>query len=578
MVQPDLAREPPERQGDEGFPSTEDAKTTSTGRPTQAISGGPPVECPVDVAPAAQIEDSSRFEIRRVLGSGGFGTVTLAWDNVLQREVAIKQPRSKLKPQEYETYLQEARLAARVHHPGIVVVHDVEVDEHGNPLVVYEYVEGGSLKARLSGAPWPLVDALGLTLDLAEALAEAHKQGLTHRDLKPANILLDRARHPRIADFGLAVEEERQQTLRGEVAGTYAYMSPEQVRGEAHRVDGRTDLWAVGVILYELLTGHHPFPGKHVDDVLDQILSREPRPPRQWMETIPPHVEQVCLKLLAKPIAGRYASAAELAEEVRACLREARGEDQAPPALAAAPLRHGRSAVAMTYVVGAAIVALIGIGALAIALASRSGDSPPTPAVESFPLKEWAKLLEQEPRALRQSDSAIVKHTPGTEFVQSEYPTLLQLGETAANAYSLRLTLQPSAWDNDAGVFLGFGPAENPALDECLLILISQNKNGKLFVRPTLSTWQVGGIQYPKTFRYFNASDSEFDPPADGKATLQIDVQDGRIHTVYFNSLPVRFPPAPQHRQLVRPGKFGLYLDGGSAEFINAAIRVTQPE
>ena len=135
---------------------------------------------------------------------------------MLQREVAIKQPHARLDAAAAESFAHEARLAAKIRHPGIVIVHDFGIDEAGIPFVVYEYVEGGPLKARLSGRPWPLTEALELAVVLAEALSAAHKLGLTHRDLKPANILLDQAGRPRITDFGLAVEEEQQPALRGE--------------------------------------------------------------------------------------------------------------------------------------------------------------------------------------------------------------------------------------------------------------------------------------------------------------------------------------------------------------------------
>ncbi|MCI0359526.1 MAG: serine/threonine protein kinase [Planctomycetaceae bacterium] len=255
---PDLELPP-----DEGDRSSGEHKSTNSDWTTLdyiadfALASAPPLSAPA----------SSRFEIRRVLGSGGFGAVDLAWDNVLQREVALKRPLARLGPRQQQLFLDEARLAARIRHPGIIVVHDVEVDGDGQPFIVYEYHPGGSLRERLRGAAWTLPAALALMLELAEALAEAHRNGLTHRDLKPGNILFDRTDHAQIADFGLAVDEASQRDLSGEITGTYRYMAPEQFRGEVDRFDGRTDLWALGVIFFELLTGRHPFQGEDFDNV-----------------------------------------------------------------------------------------------------------------------------------------------------------------------------------------------------------------------------------------------------------------------------------------------------------------------
>ena len=176
----------------------------------------------------------------------------------------IKVPRADRfdGPQDIDRFLHEARLAARVKHPGIVTVHQVDRDKHFGCFVVLEYIEGRPLSSLLQAERLAPERAAQLLVLAADALSFAHEQGLVHRDLKPDNILMDTRERPHIADFGLALLDDDRWPRRGEVAGTPHYMAPEQVRGESHRLDGRTDLWALGVILYRMLTEHRPFDGE----------------------------------------------------------------------------------------------------------------------------------------------------------------------------------------------------------------------------------------------------------------------------------------------------------------------------
>ena len=260
-----------------------------------------------------------KYEIRAVLGRGGMATVYLAEDTELERPVAIKVPHRHLfrSGEEIHLFLTEAQTAAKLKHPAIVAVYDFGRDDEATCYVVMEYIDGKPLTELIESGGLSHAESAELLAQVAEALHFAHKQGFFHRDIKPANILVDSEGKPHIADFGLAVHESVQRLRAGERSGTLCYMPPEQVRGETHLLDGRADIWALGGVLYEILTGRRPFTGENLDELIEEIFHREPRPPRQIDDTIPHQLERVCLKCLSKQVTDRYTNAGDLARDLR---------------------------------------------------------------------------------------------------------------------------------------------------------------------------------------------------------------------------------------------------------------------
>ncbi|HSL52755.1 MAG TPA: protein kinase [Pyrinomonadaceae bacterium] len=275
------------------------------------------------------------YQVVNLIGEGGMGEVYLATDTILGRRVALKVlPAFVSKdPERLRRFTQEARAASRLSHPNVCVVHEIGETDDGRPFIAMEYVEGMTLRQRIRNQAMKLGDVLDIAIQIAEGLIAAHEAGIIHRDIKPENIIIRPEGYVKILDFGLAKLTERHKSATtttmptllfhstpGVVIGTAAYMSPEQARGVS--VDERTDIWGLGVVLYEMASGRAPFTGETPTDVVVAIVERDQPPISQHVEGAPPELERIVRKALRKDRNERYQIVKEMAIDLRSLRRE----------------------------------------------------------------------------------------------------------------------------------------------------------------------------------------------------------------------------------------------------------------
>ncbi len=395
-----------------------------------------------------------RYVIKKLLGQGGFGQVWLAHDPDLNLNVAVKIPRPDrhFTEVELELFLHEAQKAAAIDgHPNIVRIRDIQ--RRGKTcFIVSDYVEGMSLAERLKAGRLLHEEIRDVVAGVADALHHAHLRGFVHRDVKPENILLDRNGKPHLADFGLAVSEEEQLKEEAAVRGTIAYMAPEQARGESHLVDSRTDVYGLGVVLYQLLTQRLPYIASSQKQYLEQICHRDPRPPRTIDDSIPAELESICLKSLRKERADRFTTAKDLATALR-------------------HWKPQQSRRLLTLTVWTAMAVAMAVALVTVWLRGR--EYPPPDRTEGDPkvesaghshldmdrtvLKpgEWHSLLQWEPRPLYFPEELHWK--PGSPYlIHTDDWGMIAFGKLPRSPCRLKVNFKQSPWHGNVSVFFGY--------------------------------------------------------------------------------------------------------------------------
>jgi tRNA A-37 threonylcarbamoyl transferase component Bud32 len=348
------------------------------------------------------------YEIMDLLGRGGMGVVYKARQTSLNRVVALKMIRDAglAGPEEVGRFRVEAEAVARLQHANIVQIFDIG-DWQGRPFISLEFVSGGSLADRLRGVPQSFKTAVPLIQTLALAVHAAHQQGIVHRDLKPANILLAWDGQPKISDFGLAkrLEDTDGRTQSGAILGTPSYMAPEQAEGKSRSVGPAADIYALGTLLYELLTGRPPFLGATPVETIHQVIFQDPVPPKRLLPNLPRALDTICLRCLAKDPARRYRSAAALADDLRRFLADEPISARPTPAwrLALQWMRRQPAAAALIGISGMAVLAAVGlIVGLTLAFLPDGWRSPADPREDP----------EAQRDSLRPPDAGAVKAGP----------------------------------------------------------------------------------------------------------------------------------------------------------------------
>lgn len=331
----------------------------------------------------------SHYAIIEKLGEGGMGVVYKAEDTRLRRYVALKfLPHNLLvREEDRHRFVLEAQASASLSHPNIATVFEIDESE-GKAFIVLEYIEGNNLSDKISSGPLTLDDALSIAIQICEGLQAAHEKGIVHRDIKSQNVMVTNRGQVKILDFGLAkLRGATAVTRAGTTLGTIAYMSPEQLRGEP--VDQRSDLWAVGVILYEMVTGRRPFRGDYDEAVAYQVLNMEPDPLTAIRTGVPMELERIVKKLISRESQERYQSAEDLLVDLRS-LRKA--GDAPSTAITTAPARVANRKRLLLYGVPAIVVLLVGLGLLVM----RQPERRPIESIAVLPLENLSHDPEQE--------------------------------------------------------------------------------------------------------------------------------------------------------------------------------------
>ncbi|MBX3651171.1 MAG: protein kinase [Burkholderiales bacterium] len=390
-----------------------------------------------------------RYDVTAEIGRGAMGVVYRAVDPMLERTVAIKTINMALDPGEMEHYEKrftiEARAAGGLNHPNIVIIHDI--GRSGDlAYMAMEFLEGRELRDLIIGRELPADRALDIAAQVADGLAYAHEHEVVHRDIKPANIMILRDGRVKITDFGIArMRTADVRTQTGVVLGSPRYLSPEQVLGK--RSDGRADIFSLGVIIYEMVTGQTPFNGIDVNSLMFQIVNFTPSPPSAVNPALPPMLDLIIAKALAKSADDRYPSIAGLAADLRACLQQGVPATVPPSTPAAAPQMAPEPTADLF---------------MDTLPSSRAGDSSPTLPNDALPARGLAKEFDSMAATMRLAAKTGAITDPGSfaaDFGVSRHAidaAIMDAGDDPERNWGATTVMHAPPWSKrDRSIFLG---------------------------------------------------------------------------------------------------------------------------
>lgn len=537
----------------------------------------------------------AEFFVIREVGKGGFGRVYLAKDTGRDRHVAIKVPtlQGSLAPEVREAFLAEARTIATLDHPHIVRLLDCRELDDGTFMLIMRYVDGRSLAAVLGNERIDARRAVEIVIQIADALHYAHQRRIWHRDVKPANIILDRQGAAFLADFGLAVNaDDRTPNCDEAWAGTILYMSPEQFASEPIALDGRTDIWSLGIVLYELLAGRRPFDGKSAAAVRHQVRYAPHPPLQQVAPHIPPQLCTICDRCLSKAIDDRYETAEQFAADLRAFL-------DAPTRRRTRNRYLGLSAGALIAAVAlfAAFQAYDGSDGDARSPASSnpassnpasSGVAPIAEPNEQAARRTWRPMFGKPPKEITWNHNGLndVQVDPALDrlVMRLEHSRgLVECDEHPTADFSVRYVIVLDKWQGRAGFYWGF--QRNHAVFperrfHCLCLNTFRKPEGTLHfevveLRLEPTPYDASQLMCPHSLTLASGAVRQ---PVGAKIAITLKVERGKLAEVRVNDTPCAMTwnaPAPAWAATA-PASYGFHLLNGFVTIENGTLRMEE--
>jgi len=433
---------------------------------------------------------AGKYKTIEILGRGGMGIVYKAEDTKLRRNVALKfLPPELIQNEEVrERFVLEAQTAAALSHPNICTIHEID-EEGGKSFIAMEYVEGQSLKEKIEKGPLEIDEALNISIQVAEGLEEAHKKGIIHRDIKSANIMVTDKGQAKVMDFGLAkVKGATLLTREGTTLGTVAYMSPEQARGR--EVDHRSDIWSLGIVLYEMLSGQLPFKGDREASILYSVVHEEPKPLKEIKRGLPLELQQIVNRALRKKPESRYSSAAEIIKDLKKYQDVLRAEELGALNLRTLLRRIRKPRIAIPAVSLTLVISLVAVWFFNHQAKIRWAREEVLPEVERLVEASWRDFTE--PYRLAEEAEKYIPRDPKLAelFSKCSLNINIKTEPQGADIYMKEYKAPDSEWE-----YLGVSPIENVRLPIGILRL-KMEKEGYETVMAASSTWDI--VMKPK--------------------------------------------------------------------------------